>query len=212
MMEKQLSLDRASLCILITCSPQSHIVSFFFFSTHQPFLQDDCWTVKVHFQFHKHILHCQLIQAVYLDPAAFLILSYDYVKIDSKVQRLQLFFTQQRHHRLFYIPLATYTKEEGQTQISSLFVQQRWFQSKTWMSVERYKHDSYHKAASLLPHRLPLHHKHLNHYCFMVRSTGINAARTRNHEAKDLSSEKGRIFAPQSLLPTVSAAYRRSID
>lgn len=42
--------------------------------------------------------------------------------------------------------------------------------------------------------QVTLHHKHLNHYCFMVKSTEINAAHTHNHEAKDLSSEKGSNF------------------
>ncbi len=45
----------------------------------------------------------------------------------------------------------------------------------------------------------------------MVRSTETNAAHTHNHEAKDLSSEKGPIFAPRLSQPTVSAAYWRSI-
>lgn len=43
-----------------------------------------------------------------------------------------------RHHWLLYIGLsvATYTEEERQSQIISFFVQQRWFQSVTWMSTE----------------------------------------------------------------------------
>lgn len=36
--------------------------------------------------------------------------------------------------------------------------------------------------------------KRSNRYCFMVRSTEINAAHTRNHEAKDLSSGRRSEF------------------
>lgn len=49
------------------------------------------------------------------------------------------------------------------------------------------------KAASLLPHRFTLHHKHLNHYCFMVKSIEINSAHTHNHEANDLSSKRVKL-------------------
>lgn len=74
---------------------------------------------------------------------------YDYEKLTAKssifyskstvpsYSHILIYFIAGHRHWLFYIPVATYTEEEGQTQISSLFVQQRWFQSITWMSVER---------------------------------------------------------------------------
>lgn len=93
-----------------------------------------------------------------------------------------------QHYWFVYIPV-----EEGQTQISSLFVQQRWFQSITWMFMERYSMTES-QSCVFIATRVTLHHKHLNHYCFMVRSIEIDAAHTHNHEAKDLSSEKGSNF------------------
>lgn len=50
------------------------------------------------------------------------------------------------------------------------------------------------KATSLLPDVLLASRKRSNRYCFMVRSTEINAAHTHNHEAKDLSSGRRSEF------------------
>lgn len=132
-----------------------------------------------------HKLHCRFAPAA----QSHRFLYHDDVKSTSKSSILNtkehcspLFtysdiFIAQHCHWLFYIPVnweEEEEEEEGQTQISSLFVQQRWFQNiETHEALIAWREPQ--SCVFIATQVVTLRYEHLNHYCLMVRSDATHA-------------------------------------